>query len=123
MLVDVNNIYVNALNQQKSQAVQAGGAEPVASCIAWLNQISPHAVGELHLAGHLDCGDMVIDDHGSRVCDAVWQIYRHAQQRFGNVDSLVEWDTDIPALAVLLAEANHARILPKAQAANHEATA
>ena len=53
----------------------------------------------------------MIDDHGSRVCDAVWQIYQHAQQRFGPVDSLIEWDTDIPALGVLLAEADHARSL------------
>ena len=109
LLVDVNNIYVNALNEQKRQPSIEARIDPVASCIAWLNEISDTAVGELHLAGHNDCGDIVIDDHGSRVCAAVWQIYRHAQQRFGPVDSLIEWDTDIPALAVLLAEADHAR--------------
>ena len=111
LLVDVNNIYVNALNQQKKQPSIADQIDPVATCIAWLNQVSADAVGELHLAGHNDCGDIVIDDHGSLVCDAVWQIYQHAQQRFGLVDSLIEWDTDIPALAVLLAEADHARSL------------
>ena len=109
LLVDVNNIYVNALNQQKKQPSNKRQTDPIASCVAWLDQICASAVGELHLAGHSDCGDIVIDDHGSRVCDAVWQIYQHALQRFGPVDSLIEWDTDIPALAVLLAEADHAR--------------
>ena len=54
-------------------------------------------------------GDVVIDDHGSRVCAAVWQIYRHAQARFGNVPALIEWDTDVPPLAVLLDEAATAK--------------
>ena len=105
LLVDVNNIYVNARNEK----IRDDAIDPVATCIAWLDQIAPHAVSELHLAGHLDCGDIVIDDHGSLVCDEVWQIYSHAQQRFGSVPALVEWDTDIPSLDVLLGEADRAR--------------
>ena len=105
LLVDVNNIYVNARNEKMANSA----IDPVATCIAWLDQIAPHAVQELHLAGHQDCGDIVIDDHGSLVCDDVWQIYRHAQQRFGHVPALVEWDTDIPPLGVLLGEAERAR--------------
>jgi len=105
LLVDVNNIYVNALN-----ARLAGGTDdPLAACLAWIEQIPCGCVGELHLAGHCDSGDIVIDDHGSRVCTDVWQIYRHAQQRFGGVPALVEWDTGIPPLAVLLEEATCAR--------------
>lgn len=105
LLVDVNNIYVNALN-----ARLAGSAiDPLAACLRWLEQIPPDCVGELHLAGHHDGGDIVIDDHGSRVCADVWEIYRHAQQRFGGVPALVEWDTGIPPLAVLLEEADCAR--------------
>lgn len=51
-----------------------------------------------------------------RVSDHAWQIYRHALQRFGDVPSLIEWDTAIPPLAVLLEEARHARSLaPSAQ--------
>ena len=104
LLVDVNNIYVNALNAQKAGAIE----DPLQSCKAWLDAIPPAAVGELHLAGHCHVhdahGDIVIDDHGSRVCDAVWSLYRHATQRFGNVPTLLEWDTDIPALDVLLDE-------------------
>ena len=105
LLVDVNNIYVNARNQKLLNSA----IDPVASCIAWLDQVASYAVREMHLAGHADCGDIVIDDHGSLVCADVWQIYRHAQQHFGNVPALVEWDTDIPALDVLLGEAERAR--------------
>jgi uncharacterized protein (UPF0276 family) len=105
LLVDVNNMYVNALNER----LAGGTADAVASCLQWLDQIPLHAVGELHVAGHVNCGDVVIDDHGSRVCSEVWQIYRHAQQRFGSVPALVEWDTDIPPLAILLGEADKAR--------------
>jgi uncharacterized protein (UPF0276 family) len=75
----------------------------------WVDAIAPASVGELHLAGHINMGDVVIDDHGSRVCAAVWQIYRHAQTRFGNVAALIEWDTDVPPLSVLLEEAAMAK--------------
>jgi hypothetical protein len=105
LLVDVNNIYVNALNAQRAGAETA----PVQACRDWLDRIDPAAVGELHLAGHCVMDDIVIDDHGSHVCDAVWSIYRHALQRFGALPALIEWDTDIPPLAVLLQEAQRAR--------------
>ena len=105
LLVDVNNIYVNALNDQ----LAGHGQDPLAACQQWIDRIAPAAVGELHLAGHINLGDMVIDDHGSRVCDAVWQIYRHAQARFGNVPALIEWDTDVPPLSILLEEAATAK--------------
>ena len=106
LLVDVNNIYVNARNAQ----LAGSNADPLAACTAWLDGINRAAVGELHLAGHATCGDLVIDDHGSRVCEAVWHIYRHAQARFGRVPALIEWDTDIPELSVLLQEAGQARL-------------
>lgn len=105
LLVDVNNIYVNALNER----LAGSSVDPLAACMHWLDQIPAHIVGELHVAGHLDCGDIVIDDHGSRVSSEVWQIHQHAQQRFGGVPALIEWDTDIPPLAVLLDEAATAR--------------
>ncbi len=105
LLVDVNNIYVNALNER----LAGSAADPLVSCLHWLDEIPVGAVGELHVAGHQDCGDIVIDDHGSRVCDEVWEIYRHAQQRFCGVPALVEWDTAIPPLQVLLSEASRAR--------------
>lgn len=105
LLVDVNNIYVNALN-----ACLAGDTrEPVEACRRWLDAIAPDSVGEMHLAGHCVMEDIVIDDHGSRVCEPVWQIYRHACARFGPTPALIEWDTGIPPLSVLLDEARRAR--------------
>ena len=101
LLVDVNNIYVNALNDRLAGV----DGDPVQRCRDWLDAMPPAAVTELHLAGHADCGDIVIDDHGSRVSDPVWSVYRHALNRFGAVATLIEWDTDVPALDVLLDEA------------------
>ena len=107
LLVDVNNIYVNALNDQLAGRCD----DPLGACLQWIDRIAPVSVGELHLAGHINRGDVVIDDHGSRVCASVWQIYRHAQERFGHVPALIEWDTDVPPLATLLDEAALAKNL------------
>ena len=115
LLVDVNNIYVNALNASKasSLAPDAPAQDPENACRDWLDAIDPQCVGEMHLAGHCHVndvhGDIVIDDHGSLVCGAVWRLYGHAVQRFGPVPTLIEWDTDIPPLDVLLGEADQAR--------------
>lgn len=129
LLVDVNNIYVNARNACLAAGRAPDSAEPLQACRTWLQAIHPSAVGELHVAGHCEvayedthavttqAGDapaaaqhtIVIDDHGSRVCDAVWTLYRYAQTLWGPVPTLVEWDTDVPALDVLLAEVQLAR--------------
>ncbi len=70
------------------------------------------AVQEIHLAGHsrrrIGDGELLIDDHGSAVCDAVWSVYRRALQRFGPVPTLIEWDNEIPALEVLISEMHRA---------------
>lgn len=128
LLIDVNNIFVNALNAQ----IRGEPGDPVQHCQAWLDSIRPADVGEIHLAGHChvlpaagqEAGDeIVIDDHGSRVCPEVWQIYRYAIHRFGAVPTLIEWDTDVPALDLLLAEAALARAVLSAQAQTQEARA
>jgi uncharacterized protein len=113
LLVDINNIYVNALNQR----LAGDQAEPIDACKTWLDNIPAHLVVELHVAGHQHCGDIVIDDHGSRVNDAVWALYSHARERYGPVPVLVEWDTDVPPLQVLLDEVNRARSIHFAGAA------
>jgi len=101
MLLDVNNIMVNALN--------AGAPDPVAACNAFIDALPAGIAGEIHLAGYSDAaGDIVIDDHGSRVRPGVWSVYRHALRRFGAVPTLIEWDTDVPPLPVLLDEAEQA---------------
>jgi hypothetical protein len=108
LLLDVNNLVVNALN---------AGVEPVASANAFVDAIDSAAVGEIHLAGYAELGDIVIDDHGSRVHAPVWQVFRHAVERLGAKPTLIEWDTDVPALDVLLAEAAQAQAVIDAQVA------
>jgi uncharacterized protein (UPF0276 family) len=103
MLLDVNNLMVNALN--------AGATDPLASCRRFIDALPAGIVGEIHLAGYCETGDIVIDDHGSRVRPEVWTLYAHALQRLGAVPTLLEWDTDVPPLSVLLDEAAHADTL------------
>ena len=95
ILLDVNNIYVNAVNSSFDPLI-------------YLQAIPVEAVQEIHLAGFDSNGECLIDTHGKPVCDAVWALYREALERFGNVPTLIEWDTDIPELAVLLEEARKA---------------
>ena len=99
LLCDVNNIYVSARNV---------ALDPV----AYLAALPPGAVGEIHLAGHsvndADGQPLLIDDHGSPVAPAVWNLYEQALRRFGTVPTLVEWDTAIPPLEILVGEARRA---------------
>jgi hypothetical protein len=95
LLLDVNNLYVNAVNHGVDR-------------LAYLAHIPRCAVKEIHLAGFDSAGDLLIDTHGKRVAEPVWELYRHALARFGPVPTLIEWDTDIPALPVLLEEAGKA---------------
>jgi uncharacterized protein (UPF0276 family) len=95
LLLDINNIFVSSKNLGlDAQAFIAG--VPAAS------------VREIHLAGHARNGEILIDDHGSAVCEEVWQLYSRAIARLGPRPTLIEWDTDIPALATLTAEAARA---------------
>lgn len=103
MLLDVNNLMVNALN--------AGVADPLAACCAFVDALPPGIVGEIHVAGYVETDAIVIDDHGSRVRPAVWAVYEHALRRLGPVPMLVEWDTDLPPFEVLLGEAAQARAI------------
>ncbi len=99
VLLDVNNIYVSARNHGFDAS-------------AYLRAIPIALVQEIHLAGFVvnrfDDGEILIDTHSQPVCPAVWTLYRQAVQRFGPVPTLIEWDTDLPALAVLVAEAEQA---------------
>jgi uncharacterized protein (UPF0276 family) len=99
LLLDANNIHVTAHNLRLDPA-------------AWLAGLPGEAITEYHLAGHAvndaDGQPILIDDHGSRVGDAVWALFARFVERFGPRPTLIEWDTDIPALSVLLAEAERA---------------
>lgn len=103
LLLDLNNLMVNSRNRGDSPATAVQSAQ------AWVAALQPGIVGEIHLAGHCDLGDVVIDDHGSRVSDELWQLYEHTLRRLGLVPTLIEWDTDVPALEVLLDEVARAR--------------
>ncbi|MDE2370933.1 MAG: DUF692 domain-containing protein [Burkholderiales bacterium] len=113
LLLDVNNLVVNALNDGAGDDDEAA-----ARACAWVDAIDAASVGEIHLAGYQDCGDIVIDDHGSRVHDPVWRVYRHALRRLGPRPTLIEWDTALPALDVLLGEAARAAAEIAAEAAS-----
>lgn len=96
VLLDVNNLYVNQHNHGED-------------ALAALAALVPGSVGEIHLGGHLATEHGLVDHHGDRVAAGVWGLYRAALARFGPVPTLVEWDTDLPALDVLLDEAQTAR--------------
>jgi uncharacterized protein len=96
VLLDVNNIYVNATNHGFDAR-------------RYIEAIDAKHVGEIHLAGFQDTGRILIDTHSAPVFADVWPLYQYAIERFGSVPTLIEWDTDIPALDVLLGEAEKAQ--------------
>jgi len=79
---------------------------------AFLAALPRQAIQEIHLAGHsrrrVCARELLIDDHGSAVCDDVWALFDDVLRRFGPVPTLIEWDNDVPPLEILLAEATRA---------------
>ncbi len=98
ILLDVNNVYVSARNH---------GFD----ALAYVRAIPPSRVGQLHLAGHTDEGTHLLDTHVGPVPDPVWDLYRATLRHCGRVSTLVEWDEEVPALEVVLAEAERARAI------------
>ena len=100
LLLDVNNIYVSARNH---------GFDP----LVYLRAMPAARVREIHLAGHMvkryEDGEILIDTHNARVCDDVWTLYRAAVAQLGPRPTLIEWDSDIPALSMLVEEARIAQ--------------
>jgi uncharacterized protein (UPF0276 family) len=96
LLLDVNNIYVSARNH---------GFD----ALDYLAGLPANRIQQIHLAGHSDMGDYVIDTHDADVCDAVWDLYSTVIGMFGPVATMIERDDDIPPLADLLAELDRAR--------------
>lgn len=100
LLLDVNNVYVSSINHQRDP-------------LAYIQSLPLHAVGELHLAGFAeDCDGagarLLIDSHGAPVDQAVWALYAQTLTLTGALPTLIERDHQVPALAVLLAEARQA---------------
>ncbi len=100
LLLDVNNVFVSATNQQ---------TDPV----SYINAFPHDAVGEIHLGGHDEDEDdhgapLLIDSHGREVIDPVWALYEHTIKTGGARPTLIEWDTDVPDWPILAAEAERA---------------
>ena len=105
MLLDLNNLLVNALNGH--------AADPLETCRGFVDALPRGIVGEIHLAGYDETVDgagdrLLIDAHGSPVKTDVIALYRHALSRMGPIATLIEWDNDVPAFDVLFAEAEKA---------------
>ena len=96
LLLDINNIYVNAFNHKFNPK-------------DFIDAIPAGMVGQFHLAGHTDMGKFLFDTHSKPVIKPVWDLYRHALKRFGAVSTLIEWDEDIPEFPELIEELNRAR--------------
>ncbi|MGE7138831.1 DUF692 domain-containing protein [Luteibacter sp. NPDC031894] len=101
LLLDVNNIYVSATNQ---------GVDPD----EWLRRLPLDRVLQVHLAGHSQGRDMLVDTHDAPVPDPVWALYARFIERLGDVAVMIERDDHIPPLPELLAEVAHARDLARA---------
>ncbi|GAB4565500.1 MAG: DUF692 domain-containing protein [Rhizobacter sp.] len=112
LLLDVNNVYVSSVNHGFDAH-------------AFIDAMPCERVRQIHLAGHEDHGDHLIDTHDHPVCEAVWQLYAYAVQRLGAVPTMIERDDHIPPLPDLLAELNVARAVQQravipAQAGIHD---
>lgn len=98
ILLDVNNIYVSAYNH---------GFDP----LSYLRGMPRARVQQIHLAGHSNCGDYIVDTHDAPVIDAVWDLYARAIEMLGPVSTMIERDDHIPPLNELVDELEHARAL------------
>ncbi len=96
ILLDINNIYVSACNHEFDPC-------------EYLHGVPAKRVYQLHLAGHTNQGNIIVDTHDHPVIDPVWALYAAAVRHFGFVSTMIERDDNIPPLPDLLAELEHAR--------------
>ena len=109
LLLDVNNIYVSSVNHEFD-------------ALTYLNAVPMDRVQQIHLAGHEDHGDYLIDTHDQPVPQAVWDLYAAAVRRFGRVTTMIERDANIPPLAVMEAELHEARMVAERALEAHDVT-
>ena len=96
LLLDVNNVYVNSVNHGFDAR-------------EFIAALAPASIRQIHLAGHRDNGDHLVDTHDEPVCEAVWDLYEFAIARFGAVPTMIERDDHLPALEELVGELAIAR--------------
>lgn len=117
LLVDLNNLIVNARNFSRR--------EPLAVAGQWLAQIPQKSVAEIHLAGYSQVapGELIIDDHSQPVSDECWTLYADAIERFGAVTTLIEWDNELPSWETLLTQAQQAKAVMQSVQASQRSVA
>jgi uncharacterized protein len=98
ILLDLNNLYLNARNHREDPS-------------ALLARMPLEHVGQIHLAGFIQEGDILLDTHSRAISDSVWRLYRETLQRTGPVPTLIEWDQGIPSLDAVIDEADKARAI------------
>jgi len=96
LLLDVNNVYVSAVNQGFDGR-------------RYIDAMPAGRIRQIHLAGHEDHGDFLIDTHDHPICPGVFDLYRHAVERLGWIPTMIERDDHIPPLPELLAELDQVR--------------
>lgn len=105
LLLDINNVYVNAFNHGFSART-------------YIDALPADSIAQIHLAGHLNKGTHIIDTHDHPVIDEVWNLYTYAMQRIGFRSTMIEWDDNIPPLSELIAELAKARHRAEPEAKN-----
>ncbi len=98
ILLDINNIYVNSYNHNFNP-------------YDFINYVPIQRVQQFHLAGHLNCGDYIIDTHDHPIINSVWELYAAATQRFQNVSTMIERDDNIPTFSELFKELEYAKLI------------
>ena len=96
MLLDVNNIYVSSINHE---------FDPM----DYIKAIPSERIYQIHLAGHSNMGDYIIDTHDHDIVDEVWALYAETLNHHGMISTMIERDDNIPPLQELLKELNHAK--------------
>lgn len=100
ILLDVNNIYVSAINHE---------FDP----LDYIRAMPSKRIYQIHLAGHSNMGDYIIDTHDHEIVDPVWELYAETLRQHGQISTMIERDDNVPPLSTLLMELNHARQIAK----------
>lgn len=100
LLLDVNNIYVSSINHNFK-------------ALEYINGLPAERIVQIHLAGHSNHGDYIIDTHDAPVIQPVWDLYAATIKRFGNISTMIERDDNMPPFSELLSEIDKARSIAK----------
>ena len=98
LLLDINNVYVSSTNHGWDAH-------------EFLRNIPHDRVRQIHLAGHVDRGDMLIDTHAAHVVEPVWDLFEWYIGRYGTAWTMIEWDSQIPPWPELAAELDRIKVI------------